>query len=230
MRLELGSNAPLIVDEGADWAAAADATVLGGFAQAGQSCVSTQRIFVHRAHAEAFTERLAGRVAALKIGDPLDDTVDVSAVINLGEAERIEEWILEATAQGARLVTGGGRENTVVAPTILADVTPEMSVQCREVVGPLVTIVAVDSFDEAIEHANDSVFGLNAGVFTNQLDHALDAIDRLEFGSVYINDVPTVRADLQPYGGVKDSGNTREGPHYAMHEMTELRFVTMRRA
>jgi acyl-CoA reductase-like NAD-dependent aldehyde dehydrogenase len=105
-----------------------------------------------------------------------------------------------------------------------------MTVQCQEVFGPVVTIVAVDSFEEAIAQANDSDFGLNAGVFTNQLDHALDAIDALDFGSVYINDVPTVRADLQPYGGVKDSGNTREGPHYAMHEMTELKFVTMRRA
>jgi acyl-CoA reductase-like NAD-dependent aldehyde dehydrogenase len=230
VRLELGSNAPLIVDEDSDWEAAADATVLGGFAQAGQSCVSTQRVFVHRAHVDDFTERLAGRVKALKVGDPLDDTVDVSAVISVSEAERIEDWVVQAQSQGARVVTGGSRQKAVVTPTILVDVTPGMTVQCQEVFGPVVTIVAVDSFEEAIAQANDSDFGLNAGVFTNQLDHALDAIDALDFGSVYINDVPTVRADLQPYGGVKDSGNTREGPHYAMHEMTELKFVTMRRA
>jgi len=230
VRLELGSNAPLIVDERADWAAAADAAAFGGFVQAGQSCVSTQRIFVHRAHAAAFTARLKERVEALVIGDPLDEDVDVSAVISLNEAERIERWIREAVADGATLVTGGVRDGAVVAPTILSDVEREMSVQCQEVFGPVVTIVVVDDIDDAIEQANDSEFGLNAGVFTDDLSHALRAIERLDFGSVYINDAPTVRVDLQPYGGVKDSGNTREGPHYAMQEMTELKFVTLRPA
>lgn len=228
VRLELGSNAPLIVDERSDWAAAADAAATGGFVQAGQSCVSTQRIFVHRSHAVEFTARLKERVDALVVGDPLDDDVDVSAVISLAEAERIEEWIREATAAGATLVTGGTREGTVVAPTILGEVEREMKVQCQEIFGPVVTIVAVEDIDEAIEQANDSDFGLNAGVYTDDIAHALRAIERLDFGSVYINDVPTVRVDLQPYGGVKDSGNTREGPHYAMQEMTELKFVTMR--
>lgn len=228
VRLELGSNAPLIVDEHADWEAAAEAAALGGFVQAGQSCVSTQRIFVHSAHVEAFTARLKERVEALVVGDPLDEDVDVSAVISLAEAERIEAWIHEATEDGATLVTGGTRDGAVVAPTILRDVERQMSVQCREVFGPVVTIVTIDDLDDAIEQANDSDFGLNAGVFTDDLSHALRAIERLEFGSVYINDAPTVRVDLQPYGGVKDSGNTREGPHYAMHEMTELKFVTLR--
>ncbi|GAA3007819.1 aldehyde dehydrogenase family protein [Microbacterium aurantiacum] len=230
VRLELGSNAPLIIDENADWQAAADAAAFGGFVQAGQSCVSTQRIFVHRAHVAAFTERLKERVEALVVGDPLDESVDVSAVISLAEAERIESWIAQATDAGATLVTGGARDGAVVTPTILSDVTRDMNVQCQEIFGPVVTIVAVDDIDEAIEQANDSDFGLNAGVFTDDLAHALHAIERLEFGSVYINDAPTVRVDLQPYGGVKDSGNTREGPHYAMQEMTELKFVTLRPA
>lgn len=228
VRLELGSNAPLIVDERADWRAAAEAAAVGGFVQAGQSCVSTQRIFVHRAHAEAFTDLLADRVRALVVGDPLDDAVDVSAVINRGEAERIESWIEEARVGGAQVVTGGSRDGGVLAPTILRDVAPDLSVQCREVFGPVVTVVVFDDFADALAQANDSDFGLNAGVFTEDIAHALEAVSRLDFGSVYINDAPTVRVDLQPYGGVKDSGNTREGPHYAMEEMTDLKFVTLR--
>ncbi|GEK81664.1 aldehyde dehydrogenase family protein [Agrococcus baldri] len=228
VRLELGSNAPLIVDERSDWEAAADAAAFGGFVQAGQSCVSTQRILVHRTNVEAFTARLKERVESLVVGDPLDEDVDVSAVISEAEAERIHAWIQEAVSAGATLVTGGTRMGSVVAPTVLSDVSRDMKVQCQEIFGPVVTIVAVDDIDDAIEQANDSEFGLNAGVFTDDLSHALRAIERLEFGSVYINDAPTVRVDLQPYGGVKDSGNTREGPHYAMQEMTELKFVTLR--
>jgi acyl-CoA reductase-like NAD-dependent aldehyde dehydrogenase len=230
VRLELGSNAPLIVDAGANWRDAADAAAIGGFVQAGQSCVSTQRIFVHRSIVHEFTERLVRAVRALKVGDPLDEDVDVSAVINEGEAKRIEAWIAEAVDGGAVVRTGGGRDGAIVTPTVLADVTPTMSVQCQEIFGPVVTVVAVDDLQEAVAQANDSRFGLNAGVFTNDLGRALQAIEQLEYGSVYINDVPTVRADLQPYGGVKDSGNTREGPRYAMHEMTELKFVTIKPA
>lgn len=228
VRLELGSNAPLIVDAGSDWATAADGAATGGFVQAGQSCVSTQRIFLHRSVADAFTARLLAGVRSLKVGDPLDETVDVSSVITESEANRVWEWIQEAVKAGAIVEIGGGRSGTVVEPTVLSAVTREMSVQCREVFGPLVTIVVFDDFDDALVQANDSIFGLNAGVFTNDIGHALTAIERLEFGSVYINDVPTVRVDLQPYGGVKDSGNTREGPHYAIEEMTEIKFVTLR--
>lgn len=228
VRLELGSNAPLIVDERANWRAAAEAAAFGGFVQAGQSCVSTQRIFVHRTHVDAFTDLLAERVGALVVGDPLDEAVDVSAVIDVREAERIEEWVRDAREAGASVVIGGVRDGAVVAPTILRDVTPEMSVQCREVFGPVVTVVAFDDFSDALTQANDSDFGLNAGVFTEEIAHAMEAIRRLEFGSVYINDAPTVRVDLQPYGGVKDSGNTREGPHYAMEEMTDVKFVTIK--
>ncbi|WP_281690359.1 aldehyde dehydrogenase family protein [Pseudonocardia thermophila] len=228
VRLELGSNAPLIVDRESDWAAAADQAVFGGYVQAGQSCVSTQRIFVHEDVVDAFTERLAAATRELVVGDPLDEAVDVSAVINEGEAVRVEKWITEAVAGGARLVVGGDRSGAVVSPTILRDVDRTAKIQCQEVFGPVVTVNTFTDFGEAIAAANDSDFGLNAGVFTTNLQHALRAIDELEFGSVYINDVPTVRADQQPYGGVKESGNTREGPRFAMEEMTELKFVTMR--
>ncbi|NYE19653.1 aldehyde dehydrogenase family protein [Microbacterium immunditiarum] len=228
VRLELGSNAPLIIDEGADWAAAADAAAMGGYAQAGQSCVSTQRIFVHRSHVDDFTARLRERVEALVVGHPLDASVDVSAVISLPEAERISSWIDEAVAGGATMIVGGAREGAVVRPTILRDVEAAMKVQCQEVFGPVVTIVAFDDFADAVAQANASPFGLNAGVFTDDIGNALYAARTLDFGSVYINDSPTTRVDHQPYGGVKDSGNTREGPRYAMEEMTEMRLVTLR--
>lgn len=228
VRLELGSNAPLIIDEGGDWEAAADAASIGGFAQAGQSCVSTQRIFVHSSHVEEFTQRLRTRVEELVVGNPLDPNVDVSAVITLREAERIDAWIAEATEAGARVVTGGGRDGAVIQPTILTGVLSDMNVQCKEIFGPVVTIVPFDDFGDAIRQANDSPFGLNAGVFTESISNALFAVEELEFGSVYINDSPTTRVDHQPYGGVKDSGNTREGPRYAIEEMTEMRFVTFR--
>ncbi len=228
VRLELGSNAPLIVDRESDWEAAADQAVFGAFVQAGQSCVSTQRIFVHEDVVDAFTERMAAATRGLVVGDPLDETVDVSAVINEGEAIRVEKWIAEAEAGGAKVVVGGGRSGAVVTPTIIRGVDPAAKVQCQEVFGPVVTVNSFAEFTEALAAANDSVFGLNAGVFTTNLRHALQAIEELEFGSVYINDVPTVRADQQPYGGVKESGNTREGPRYAMEEMTELKFITLR--
>lgn len=228
VKLELGSNAPLVVDRDADWPAAARQAALGGFVQAGQSCVSTQRIFVHHDIADAFVERLTEHVDALIVGDPMDDSVDMSAVISESEAERVERWICEAERAGAKVVTGGQRSGAVVQPTILRDVTNTMKVQCGEVFGPVVTVTEFTSFDAALEMANDSVFGLNAGVFTNDVGHALQAVRDLDYGSVYINDVPTVRADHQPYGGSKESGNTREGPHYAMQEMTELKFVTLR--
>ena len=228
VRLELGSNAPLIIDAGAAWTTAADAAAVGGFVQAGQSCVSTQRIFVHHSVADRFTARLVERVEALRVGDPLDEDVDVSAVISAREAERIERWIKGAQAGGATVVTGGSREGAVITPTILSGVTADMKVQCKEVFGPVVTVVVFEEFEDALDQANDSVFGLNAGVFTQDLAHALRAIEKLDFGSVYINDIPTVREDLQPYGGVKDSGNTKEGPRYAMTEMTEMKYVTLR--
>ena len=228
VRLELGSNAPLIVDADSDWEDAAVAAGSAGFIQAGQSCVSTQRIFVHESIADRFTEVLVRRVSQLVLGEPLAEDTDVSALISPESAARVIEWIEEARAAGARVLIGGERVGNVVTPTVLTDVASSLRVQCEEVFGPVVTVTPFASFEDAISMANSSRFGLNAGVYTNNVHRALTAARELEFGGVYINDVPTVRADQQPYGGVKDSGNTREGPRYAIEEMTELRFVTLR--
>jgi acyl-CoA reductase-like NAD-dependent aldehyde dehydrogenase len=227
VRLELGSNAPLIVDNDSDWETAAAKAASAGFVQAGQSCVSTQRIFVHSDVATGFREALVAGVSRLKVGEPLGEDVDVSAVISNKDALRIESWVNEAVTGGARTDIGGERDDNVVMPTVLSNVTPSMRVQTDEIFGPVVTVTEFDDFDAALEAANDSRYGLNAGVYTSNIAKALKATRRLEFGSVYINDVPTVRADLQPYGGVKESGNTREGPRYAMSEMTEPRLVTL---
>jgi acyl-CoA reductase-like NAD-dependent aldehyde dehydrogenase len=227
VRLELGSNAPLIVDSESDWVTAAAKAASAGFVQAGQSCVSTQRIYVHTDIAAGFREALVAGVAELSIGEPLSEDVDVSAVISSKDALRIESWVNDAVAGGARVDIGGERIDNVVTPTVLSNVTQSMRVQRDEVFGPVVTVTEFDDFDMALGMANDSRFGLNAGVYTDNIAKALKATRRLEFGSVYINDVPTARADQQPYGGAKDSGNTREGPRYAMAEMTEPRLVTI---
>lgn len=227
VRLELGSNAPLIVDDDSDWATAAAKAASAGFIQAGQSCVSTQRIFVHSGVAAGFREALVAGVSGLKVGEPLGEAIDVSAVISNKDALRVESWVNEAVAGGACTDIGGERDGNVIMPTVLSNVTRTMRVQSDEIFGPVVTVTEFEDFDAALDMANDSRYGLNAGVYTNNIAKALTATRRLEFGSVFINDVPTVRADLQPYGGVKDSGNTREGPRYAMAEMTELRLVTL---
>jgi len=227
VRLELGSNAPLIVDTDSDWETAAAKAASAGFVQAGQSCVSTQRIFVHAEVAAGFRDALVAGVAKLKVGDPLAEDVDVSALISNSDALRVESWVHEAIVGGARADIGGERIDNLVTPTVLSNVTGSMRVQTEEIFGPVVTVTEFDDFDAALDMANDSRYGLNAGVYTNNVAKALRATRRLEFGSVYINDVPTVRADQQPYGGVKDSGNTREGPRYAMSEMTEPRLVTI---
>jgi acyl-CoA reductase-like NAD-dependent aldehyde dehydrogenase len=227
VRLELGSNAPLIVDNDSDWATAAAKAASAGFVQAGQSCVSTQRIYVHTDIAAGFREALVAGVAELTVGEPLSEDVDVSAVISRKDALRIESWVNDAVAGGARVDIGDERIDNLVTPTVLSNVTQSMRVQCDEVFGPVVTVTEFDDFEAALDLANDSRFGLNAGVYTNNIAKALKATRRLEFGSVYINDVPTARADQQPYGGAKDSGNTREGPRYAMAEMTEPRLVTI---
>ncbi|HEY3711339.1 MAG TPA: aldehyde dehydrogenase family protein [Amycolatopsis sp.] len=228
VRLELGSNAPLIVDADSDWETAAVKAASAGFVQAGQSCVSTQRIYVHADVAAQFREALVAGVAGLKVGDPLAEDVDVSALISAKDALRVESWIGEAVGGGARADIGGERSGNVVTPAVLSEVTAAMRVQAEEIFGPVVTVTEFADFDTALDLANDSRYGLNAGVYTNDIGKALRAARRLEFGSVYLNDVPTVRADQQPYGGVKDSGNTREGPRYAMAEMTEPRLVTLR--
>jgi acyl-CoA reductase-like NAD-dependent aldehyde dehydrogenase len=226
--LELGNNAPVIVEPSADWEAAADKIAVAGTSFAGQSCISVQRVYVHRSIADGFLARLAQRVEELVVGDPLDEATEVSALIDHGETVRVKSWIDEATDAGARLVAGGTIDAAgVLVPTVLADVTPDMEVCRTEVFGPLVSVQAYDDVDEALRLANDTRYGLQAGIFTADIDTALLAARTLDFGGVTVNEVPTWRADQMPYGGVRDSGNTREGPAYAARNMTEERLVVI---
>jgi acyl-CoA reductase-like NAD-dependent aldehyde dehydrogenase len=229
VNLELGSNAPLIVHCDGDWQSAADKAKLHAFSHAGQSCISIQRILVHTEVAEAFTARLLENTEALKVGDPLDPATDVGPLITPADRDRVKAWIDEALGAGATLLTGGELvdEGRCLAPTILASPPKDAKVWGEEIFGPVATLDTYSDFEAALELANASKFGLQAGVFTRDIGRGLKAGRTLEFGGVLINDVPTFRADQQPYGGVKDSGNTREGPAYAVQELTEERFVVL---
>jgi acyl-CoA reductase-like NAD-dependent aldehyde dehydrogenase len=226
--LELGNNTPVIIEGDGDWRGAAAKLKVAGFSHAGQSCISSQRLYVHRSVYDDFVAALVDEVSSLVVGPPLDEATDVSALISGSETERVTGWIAEAVAAGAKVAVGGDvGDDGVLRPTVLTGVTPAMKVCSAEVFGPVVGVAAYDDLDEAIELANDTRYGLQAGIFTARLDSALAAARRLDFGGVVINEVPTWRADQQPYGGVRDSGNTREGPHYAVREMTEVRLVVM---
>jgi len=229
VNLELGSNAPLIVDADGDWEAAADKAQIHAFSHAGQSCISIQRILVHESIADQFTARLVKNVEGLTVGDPLDENTDVGPLITPDDRDRVKEWIDEAVSAGAELLVGGELvdEGRCLAQTLLKAPPKEAKVWCEEIFGPVATIDTFSIFEEALTMANDSKFGLQAGVFTRDIGKGLEAGRTLEFGGVLINEVPTFRADQQPYGGVKDSGNTREGPAYAVYELTEERFVTL---
>jgi acyl-CoA reductase-like NAD-dependent aldehyde dehydrogenase len=229
VNLELGSNAPLIVHSDGDWETAADKAKLHAFSHAGQSCISIQRILVQEDVAGAFTERLVANAEALRVGDPLDPETDVGPLISPGDRDRVKQWVEEAVAAGAELLTGGELvdEGRCLAPTLLGSPPREAKVWCEEIFGPVATIDRYSEFGEALRMANDSKFGLQAGVFTRDLGRGLQAAATLEFGGVLINEVPTFRADQMPYGGVKDSGNTREGPALAIYELTEERLVTL---
>jgi acyl-CoA reductase-like NAD-dependent aldehyde dehydrogenase len=229
VNLELGSNAPLIVHADGDWETAADKAKLHAFSHAGQSCISIQRVLVHEDVADAFTERFVANAGTLRVGDPLDPETDVGPLISPGDRDRVKQWIDEAIAAGAELLTGGELvdEGRCLAPTLLGSPPREAKVWCEEIFGPVATIDRYSDFGEALRMANDSKFGLQAGVFTRDLGRGLEAANTLEFGGVLINEVPTFRADQMPYGGVKDSGNTREGPAFAVQELTEERFVTL---
>lgn len=226
--LELGNNAPVIIEADGNWLQAADKIRMAGFSHAGQSCISTQRIFVHSSIATQFTDALAERVATLVVGDPADEATDVSALISISERDRVKDWIDEAVTQGAQLVSGGViGDDGVLRPTILANVTHDMKVCAGEVFGPVVAVAAYDDLDEALRLANDSAYGLQAAIFTSDIGKGLKAIRTLDFGGVLVNEVPTWRADQQPYGGLRDSGNTREGPAFSVKEMTEIRMVVI---
>ncbi len=229
VNLELGSNAPLIVNDDGDWETAADKAQIHAFSHAGQSCISIQRILVHEDVADEFISRLVANVEKLTVGDPLAEGTDVGPLITPDDRDRVKAWVDDAVAGGAELLTGGELvdEGRCLAPTLLKAPPKAAKVWCEEIFGPVATIDTFSDFDEALRLANDSKFGLQAGVFTRDIGRGLQAGHTLEFGGVLINEVPTFRTDQQPYGGVKDSGNTREGPAYAVYELTEERFVTL---
>jgi acyl-CoA reductase-like NAD-dependent aldehyde dehydrogenase len=224
--LELGNNAPLIIEPSADLEAVATKVAVAGFSHAGQSCISTQRLLVHRDVKDALLDALVPLVDGLVVGPPMDEQTDVSALISSKERDRVTSWVDEAVASGAEVLAGGKvREDGVLMPTVLGNVTPDMKVCALELFGPVVALAAYDDLDEALRLANDTRYGLQAGIFTADLSDALRAARALDFGGVTVNEVPTFRADQQPYGGVRDSGNTREGPRYAVQEMTEERVI-----
>ena len=225
--LELGNSTPVLVEADADVEDTAAKLASHAFSFAGQSCISVQRIYVHRDAYDDFVSRFVPKVKALRVGDPGDDETDVGPVIDEGARERILAWIEEARAGGATVLAGGEEDEGVIRPTVLADVTPDMKVSAQEVFGPVCTVVPYDSLAEGLRLANSTEFGLQAGIFTGSLESALAAARELEFGGVTVNEAPTFRADQMPYGGVKASGNTKEGPMHAVREMTEERLVVI---
>ncbi len=226
--LELGGNAPCVIDEGVDLDQVLDAVLNGAWAYAGQVCIKVQRVLVHSTLFDRFLERFVERTKDLAVGDPMDPKTVVGPLIQARHVERVLNWIAEATAKGAHLHCGGTAQGQVVLPTVLTDVNSDMRIVKDEVFGPVTVVERFDSFDQALAMCNASRFGLQAGVFTNDLGHALQAYRELEYGGVLINDVPTFRVDNFPYGGTKDSGFGREGVRYAIEEMTEHKVLVMR--
>ena len=224
VNLELGNATPVIVAADADVSFAATKVAQNGFSFAGQSCISVQRVYVERSVYDEFVAALVPLVEGLKVGDPAEEDTDVGPVIDEDARERILEWIESSRGE---VLTGGSLDGELIRPTVIANPPPEDKVSCEEVFGPVCTVSAVDSVDDAIRLANGTRYGLQAGIFTTSIANALRAAQGLEFGGVTVNEAPTFRSDQMPYGGVKDSGNTREGPRYAVREMTEERLVVV---
>jgi acyl-CoA reductase-like NAD-dependent aldehyde dehydrogenase len=227
VKLELGNATPVLVEADADLDDVSSRLAGNAFSFAGQSCISVQRIYVRREAYDELVSLLVPKVEALVVGDPLDEATDVGPLIDEGSRDRVLGWVEEARAAGAEVLTGGRLDGDLLLPTVIANAGPELKVSCEEVFGPVCTVTPYDSLDEAIELANGTRYGLQAGIFTASVKTALEAARRLEFGGVTINEAPTFRADQMPYGGVKDSGNTREGPAYAVRELTEERLVVL---
>jgi glyceraldehyde-3-phosphate dehydrogenase (NADP+) len=225
LSLELGSSCPMIVMPDADLAQVAEATATGGFVNAGQVCISLQRVIVHKDIYADYLEAVKGPVEAIKVGDSLADDTQLSAMVSEQEAERVGAWIDEAVQGGARVITGGQRNGAVFAPTVVADVKPDMRISCDEIFGPAISVLPVADIDEAIAVANGVNFGLGSGIFTRDINAALRFARDAESGMVMINWSPLWRADLMPYGGFKGSGIGKEGPRYAVEEMTEIKTV-----
>jgi len=225
LSLELGSNAPLAVLPDADVSKVSEAVAVGGYVNAGQVCISTQRILVHRQVYADFLDALQPAVEAIRMGDPLAGDTKLGPMISEKEARRVESWIEEAVQQGARVVTGGTRDGAAYAPTVVSDVSPQMRIAREELFGPAVAVCPVDSIEQAIELANATAYGLSAAVFTNDIRHALQFVRKTDAGNLHVNWTPLWRADFMPYGGLKQSGIGKEGPRYAVEEMTESKTV-----
>jgi acyl-CoA reductase-like NAD-dependent aldehyde dehydrogenase len=226
--LELGSNAAVIVDSADHIDAVAARCVEGSFNFAGQVCISVQRIYVQQDLFDIFLEKMVTFANQLILGDPKSEETDISALIHPGETDRIESWIKEAEESGATIACGGKRQGTIFEPTIIVNGGQKLSVSCNEAFGPIVSINSYNTWDEAIHFVNDSDYGLQAGVYTTNINKAFDAAERLEVGGVIINDIPSFRVDQMPYGGVKNSGVGKEGIKYSTEEMTELKFVSFK--
>jgi acyl-CoA reductase-like NAD-dependent aldehyde dehydrogenase len=226
--LEMGNNSAVILEPDSDLDIAVPRTVQGTFTHSGQVCISVQRVYVHEKIADTFVDQLVAATKKLRIGHPYEDATDISSLIAETQAVRVQEWIEEAQASGARVLTGGKRERATIEPTVLADVPLGAKVSCQEVFGPVVAIYRYSDLNEAIERVNDTPYGLQAGIFTRDMQRAFDAARKLHFGGVLINDVPMFRVDHMPYGGVKESGIGREGPKYAIEEMTEPKIICWR--
>ncbi len=225
--MELGSNAPLIIMDDADMDKVIHATAITGYANAGQICISAQRVMAVPAVYDTFVQRLADRVGQIATGDQLDENVQMGPMVRQRDAERVCAWIDEAVAGGARLVVGGQREGATVAPAVVADVDPSSRISCEELFGPAVGVTRVSDIEEGIARANDTNYGLSAAVFTQDIDRALRFARKVDAGNIHINWGPQWRADLMPYGGMKDSGMGKEGPRYAVEEMTEMKTVVV---
>ena len=225
--LELGGNGAVIVAEDADLEFAAARCVRGGVVYGGQYCIGVQRILVQRTVQQRFTELLVQKVSACKVGNPMEEGIDVGPVIDEGSAIRIQSWVDEAVAQGARVLCGGTRDKTVVQPTVLTDTRPGMKVEDEEIFGPVLTLNTYDEFDDAVKRCADSRYGLQGGLFTQDLRRAFRAIEDWEVGGLMVNDVPIYRIDNMPFGGWKASGTGREGTRYAMEDMSDIRHLVI---
>jgi acyl-CoA reductase-like NAD-dependent aldehyde dehydrogenase len=228
--LELGNNSPVIIMPDADLDVAAKRCAFGTFYNSGQACISVQRIYCHKSVYETFLDKYTQAAQAMVVGDPLDESVDVGPMIDTGEVDRIESWVKEAVSAGAKLVMGGKRSETVYYPTILTNVKPNMKVICEETFAPIASVIPFEDFDDALQQADDTTFGLQAGVFTQDINRMFHAIKKLNFGGVIINDISTFRTEPMPYGGNRKSGLGREGVRFAMEEMTNIQIIAIRLA
>jgi len=226
--LELGNTSPVVVAPDADLDFVAKRCAVGAYYNSGQVCISVQRIYSEKSVYEPFSEKFVKATEAMVVGDPLDERVDVGPMIDSKEVDRIENWVKEAQTSGAKVLTGGKRDGTVYYPTVLADVHEDMKVIAEEAFAPVASIISSDDFESALKQANDTKFGLQVGVFTNDVNRVFKAVRRLNFGGVIVNDTPNFRADHMPYGGNRQSGLGREGVKFAMEDMTNIQLIAIR--